>query len=108
MSGMVDSERNFKKRLKNLLMKDEFYTYAELLSPMAVHLTDFIPTAAVDLDGETIYFNRKYASPSYDPDDLSLTIRHEILHVVLEHAKRALKQAAVKAGLDYHKLTQKD
>ena len=89
--------------MKNL-SKEGYPTYAKLLNEFDLNLTNNPSTVAfIEPAKGRIVVNR-----GLDEDQVSVVIRHEILHHYLQHELRLLKKLAVEASLDYDQLSDND
>lgn len=101
---MTAIEEIAKKQLKTLLAKQGYKAYAKLLDMFDVNLTEDPGVVAyMEPNKARIVINRNLRI-----DQVSVIVRHEILHEFLEHHLRLLKHLAQQANLDYDKLTDMD
>lgn len=102
--AMTAIEEIAKKQLKTLLAKQGYKAYAKLLDMFDVNLTEDPGVVAyMEPNKARIVINRNLRI-----DQVSVIVRHEILHEFLEHHLRLLKHLAQQANLDYDKLTDMD
>lgn len=97
---MTRREKAAKEEIMRRLKKEGYVTYAKLLSNFDVNLTTnpkFI--GYIDLKTGTMVLNE-----GLDIDQVSVIVRHEILHEYLEHIRRLLAHLAQKEGLDFDEL----
>lgn len=99
MGYMTPEEQKLKRHLINdLLVRKGYSRYAKLLKDFSVELSRTVPMAAVCYNTLTVLINPDTGLA--DEDQLSMLIRHELLHVILQHQNRTVKRLALKAGLD--------
>lgn len=97
---MTREEKFAKDFIQTKLSREGYPTYANLLSYFDLNLTERPDTIAyLDPSKGRIVVNR-----GLDEDQVSVVIRHEILHNYLEHEQRLLKKLAREANMDYDKL----
>ncbi|MBQ6630821.1 MAG: hypothetical protein IJH55_01655 [Romboutsia sp.] len=99
--SMTREERVTKDYIQtNTLAKRGYPTYASILGNFDLNLTNN-PTVIGYMEPAKgrIVLNR-----GLDEDQVSVIIRHEILHFFLEHELRLLKKLAAEHGLDYDKI----
>ncbi len=102
--GMTAVEEKAKTELKWVLAKEGYKAYAKILDLFDVNLTqDPNVVAYTQIDKARIVIN-----PNLRINQISMIVRHEILHNFLEHEKRMIKHLADTAGLDYDKLMDTD
>lgn len=98
--SMTKEEKFAKEFIQTKLSKEGYPTYASLLKYFDLNLTDRPDTIAyMEPNKGRIVVNR-----GLDEDQVSVVIRHEILHQYLEHEQRLLKKLAREANMDYDKL----
>ncbi len=97
--GMTRLERGTRAALAKYLREQGYVTYARLLLGMELnfHHPNYPFAAMIDADKGIIYINPKID----DKEDLSVIIRHEILHHYLAHQERVLKHYAKQRGLEW-------
>ena len=99
--SMTREEKFAKEFIIKKLSQQGYPTYAKLLADFDVNLTkDDSVIAYMEPSKGRIVINR-----GLDEDQVSMVIRHEILHHYLQHEKRLLQKLAKDAGLDYDQLT---
>lgn len=98
--GMTIEERVTKEYIQNKLGEEGYPTYASILADYDMNLTSN-PTVVGFMEPAKgrIVLNR-----TLNEDQVSVIVRHEILHYYLEHEKRMLDHLARKKGLDPDKL----
>ena len=94
--SMTREERIAKNEIQNILGRDGYKTYSELLDDFDVNLTldpgvvgYMIPEKGV------IVLNREL-----DLDQVSTIVRHEILHQYLDHERRLIRKLAKNKNID--------
>ena len=98
--SMTKEEYVTKQYIQSKLAKQGYPTYARILGDFDLNLTNDPLTVGFMEPGKgRIVLNR-----GLDEDQVSVIIRHEILHQYLEHEKRLLKKLAKEHNLDYDKL----
>ena len=110
--GMTNYEKRAKQKLIQILLKDGYKKYAQLLDGRDINTGEKIDngfdinvtdnrniTAYIDMNNGRIVVNR-----TFDADAVSVVIRHELLHYFLQHQKRLLDHVAKSRGLDPDKL----
>lgn len=98
--SMTKEEKFAKEYIINELAKHGYPTYASLLKYFDLNLTDRQDAIAyLEPAKGRIVVNR-----GLDEDQVSVVIRHEILHHYLKHEDRLLRKLANEAKLDYEKL----
>ena len=102
--AMTKEERGTKNWLYQHLLEEGYRTYAKLFWELDFHLTAN-PNVVGYMDPKTgtITVNR-----TLEADQISVIIRHEILHGFLQHEKRLLQDLAQKRGLDFDNLSDMD
>lgn len=102
--AMTKEERGTKNWLYQHLLEEGYRTYAKLFWELDFHLTAN-PNVVGYMDPKTgtITVNR-----TLEADQISVIIRHEILHGFLQHEKRLLQNLAQKRGLDPDDLSDMD
>ena len=94
---MTREEKFAKQYIQHELAKNGYPTYAQLLGYFDLNLTDRPNVIAyMEPSKGRIVINR-----GLDEEQVSVVIRHEILHNYLEHEDRLLKKLARDANLDY-------
>ena len=102
--AMTPMEEIAKKELKTVLAKEGYKAYAKILDLFDINLTDDPSVVAYTQIGKgRIVVNRNLRL-----NQVSMVVRHEILHNFLEHEKRMLKHLANQANLDYDTLADTD
>lgn len=96
---MTRIERKTQYALAKYLRQQGYNTYADILLKFELHFhSPRYPFAAmVDTDDGIVYINPAIT----DREDISMLLRHEILHVYLAHQKRILKHFAKLKGLEW-------
>ena len=98
--SMTRREKAAKDEIMKILKKEGYVTYAKLLSNFDVNLTTNPKYVGyIDLRTGTMVLNE-----GLDIDQVSVIVRHEILHEYLEHIRRLLVHLAQKQGLDFDEL----
>lgn len=101
---MTKEERGTKNWLYQHLLEEGYRTYAKLFWELDFHLTaDPTIVGYMTPEDGTITVNR-----TLEADQISVIIRHEILHGFLQHEKRLLQNLAQKRGLDPDNLSDMD
>ena len=95
--SMTKEEKFAKEYIQKELSKQGYPTYASLLGYFDLNLTDRPNVIAYMEPGK----GRIVVNRGLDEDQVSVVIRHEILHNYLEHENRLLKKLAKDANLDY-------
>lgn len=98
--SMTREEKFAKEFIQNKLAKEGYPTYARLLGLFDLNLTDRPNVIAYMEPGK----GRIVVNRGLDEDQVSVVIRHEILHQYLEHEDRLLKKLAKDSDLDYEVL----
>lgn len=99
--SMTREEKFAKEYIINKLSRQGYPTYAKLLNDFDINLTNNDDVIAfMEPSKGRIVINR-----GLDDDQVSVVIRHEILHQYLQHEMRLLKKLATDANMDYDKLT---
>lgn len=99
---MTREEKFAKEFIIKRLSQQGYPTYAKLLQDFDINLTkDDSVIAYMEPSKGRIVINR-----GLDEDQVSMVIRHEILHHYLQHEKRLLQKLAKDAGLDYDTLSE--
>ena len=81
-------EKKAKRLLKKLLIEQQYGTYARIFDEFDLYLTsDKGVVGYMEPDKGTITLNS-----GLDMDQISVVVRHEILHEYLQHTKRLLKK----------------
>ena len=102
--AMTPMEEIAKKELKTTLAKEGYKAYAKILDLFDVNLTDDPEVVGyTEINKGRIVVNRNLRL-----NQVSMVVRHEILHNFLEHEKRMLKHLATQANLDYDTLADTD
>lgn len=107
--AMTKEERGTKNWLFQHLLDPDgtghgYRTYAMLFWELDFHLTaDPSVVGFMDPKTGTITVNR-----NLDEDQISVVIRHEILHGFMQHERRLLQNLAQKRGLDFDTLSDMD
>lgn len=99
--SMTREEKFAKEFIQTKLAKEGYPTYARLLGYFDLNLTNGNAVAFMEPSKGRIVVNR-----GLDEDQVSVVIRHEILHQYLEHESRLLKKLSREANLDYDTLTE--
>ena len=100
MGRMTRYEIAGKNQIIDILGKEGYKTYAQLFSLFDLHLTaDPEVVGYMIPDQAVIVINQ-----NLDEDQVSVVVRHEILHEFFEHAKRAEKMGVKVGGPDHQKL----
>lgn len=102
--AMTPLEEIAKKELKTTLAKEGYKAYAKILDLFDVHLTEDPSVVAYTQIGK----GRIVVNKNLRLNQVSMVVRHEILHNFLEHEKRMLKHLAKQANLDYDTLVDTD
>ena len=98
--SMTREERDTKEYIQNKLAKQGYPTYASILGDFDLNLTRDPNTVGFMEPGKgRIVLNR-----GLDENQVSVIIRHEILHQFLEHERRLLKHLADEHNLDFDKV----
>lgn len=98
---------NIKLKLLKILESQGYTNFIPVLDLFEVETsTDKGLTAAIDVDNYIIYINVKNANKS-SKDKLSFLVRHELLHKILDHQKRAYEQIMFSLGYDPKHITKK-
>lgn len=98
--SMTREERATKEYIQNKLAKQGYPTYASILGNFDLNLTRDPNTVGFMEPGKgRIVLNR-----GLDENQVSVIIRHEILHQFLEHERRLLKHLANEHNLDFDKV----
>lgn len=99
--SMTKEEKFAKELIQKNLSKEGYPTYARLLGYFDLNLTDRPGVIAyMEPSKGRIVVNR-----GLDEDQVSVVIRHEILHNYLEHESRLLKKLATEHHLSYNDLS---
>lgn len=100
--AMTRAERATRKALAMYMYKQGYPSYADLFYKFDLnfHRPKYPFAAMVDSDKGIIYINPTIT----DKEDLSVIIRHEILHKYLAHQERMLKHYAKQRGLSWEQL----
>lgn len=99
--SMTKEEKFAKEWLRKKLSEEGYPTYAKLLSYFDLNLTNSSRVVAfLEPSKGRIVINR-----GLDEDQISVVIRHEILHNYLQHEDRLLRKLANEAGVDYDTLS---
>lgn len=101
---MTARERTAKSDLLWVLARDGYKAYAEILKNFDLNLTRDPDTVAYTQIGK----GRIVVNENLRLNQVSMVVRHEILHNFLDHEKRMLKHLAQQANLDYDTLTDTD
>lgn len=98
--SMTREERETKNYIQNKLAEQGYPTYASILGNFDLNLTRDPNTVGFMEPGKgRIVLNR-----GLDENQVSVIIRHEILHYFLEHERRLLKKLAQEHNLDFDKV----
>ena len=99
--SMTREEKFAKEFIIKILSQSGYPTYARLLKDFDINLTANDQVVAYMEPGKgRIVINR-----GLDEDQVSVIIRHEILHHYLQHESRVLQKLAKEANLNYDDLT---
>ena len=99
---MTREEKFAKEFIIKKLSQQGYPTYAKLLHDFDINLTkDDSVIAYMEPAKGRIVINR-----GLDEDQVSVIIRHEILHQYLQHEKRLLQKLAKEANLDYDQISE--
>jgi len=99
--GMTREEKISKDFIQTLLSSQGYPTYANIFSNFDLNLTDNPNIVGfMEPSKGRIVINR-----NLNKDQVSVIIRHEILHQFLDHENRLVKKIARKFGLDPDNLT---
>lgn len=102
--AMTARERTAKTDLLWVLAKEGYKAYANILKEFDLNLTDDPNVVGyTQIDKGRIVVNQNLRL-----NQVSMVVRHEILHNFLEHEKRLLKHLAHQANLDYDTLADTD
>lgn len=102
--SMTAREQVAKTDLLWVLAKDGYKAYAKILQDFDVNLTkDPNVVAYTEIDKGRIVINEGLRL-----NQVSMIVRHEILHNFLDHEKRLIKHLAQEANLDYDTLSDTD
>lgn len=102
--AMTFREECAKREILKQLAKEGYKSYAKLLDLFEVNTTkDNSVVAYMVPDKGKIVVNE-----GLDIEQVSMVIRHEILHQYLDHHNRLIKHLAKQAGLDYDTLSEMD
>lgn len=98
--SMTREEKFAKQLIMRNLSEQGYPTYAKLLNEFDLNLTENPRVVAfMEPDKGRIVVNR-----GLEESQVSVIIRHEILHSYLKHEKRLLQKLARDSGLDYDEL----
>lgn len=100
--SMTKAEKATRKALAMYMYKQGYPSYADLFYKFDLnfHRPRYPFAAMVDSDKGIIYINPTIT----DKEDLSVLIRHEILHKYLAHQERELKHYAKQRGLSWEQI----
>lgn len=99
--SMTNEEKFAKKMIMTLLSEQGYPTYAKLLNEFDLNLTENPGVVAfMEPAKGRIVVNR-----GLEETQVSVIIRHEILHSYLKHELRLLQKLARDRGIDYNSLT---
>lgn len=99
--SMTREEKFAKQLIQTKLAKEGYPTYAKLLGYFDLNLTNNPSVVAfMEPSKGRIVVNR-----GLDEDQVSVVIRHEILHNYLDHENRLLKKLANESNLSYNDLS---
>ena len=99
--SMTREEKFAKQLIQTNLAKEGYPTYAKLLGYFDLNLTNNPSVVAfMEPSKGRIVVNR-----GLDEDQVSVVIRHEILHNYLDHENRLLKKLANESKLNYNDLS---
>lgn len=98
---MTKEEKFAKKYIMTELSKQGYPTYANLLSYFDFNFTSD-PSVVAFMEPST---GRIVVNRGLDEEQVSVVIRHEILHNYLKHEDRLLKKLSDETGVDYSTLT---
>lgn len=99
--SMTREEKFAKTLIQKRLSEQGYPTYADLLGYFDFNFTtDDGVIAYLEPSKGRIVVNR-----GLDEDQISVVIRHEILHNYLEHETRLMRKLANESGIDYDNLT---
>lgn len=94
--GMTREEKLYKKEILDILREDRCYTYSKLFNKLDLNITDD--------PGVIAYFEpnrgRIVINRFLDEKQISVIIRHEILHYFLEHERRLVDKLSKEKGID--------
>lgn len=99
MGRMTQREREGKDQIIEVLGQNGYKTYSELFSLFDLHLTKDPEVIGYMVPGKALIT----INENLDIDQVSMVVRHEILHEFLEHARRA-KAMGVEPGGPDHRL----
>lgn len=101
------AEKRMYSHIIELLKEQGYPRYAWYLRDFKVRITSEVPAAAIDVAHGEILINDH---PDFPMDDntLSMLIRHELLHSLLQHQKRFLKKIYNKTDTDLSQLSIKE
>lgn len=98
---MTREELAAKNQIIKILQKEQYGRYAKLMEKFFIELTsrpDII--GAVNLQNGVMILNR-----GLDESQISVVVRHEIMHQYLDHVNRLINHLAQKEGFDPEELT---
>lgn len=100
--AMTRLERGTKYAIAKILNQQGYPRYADFFMKFDLHFHNpkYPFAASVNVDEGVINLNPAIT----DKEDVSVIIRHEILHVYLAHAKRALNHYAKQRGLQWKEI----
>lgn len=98
--SMTKFERQAKNEVLDVLREEGYPTYARLLNMFDVNLTSDPGVIGYMSPSE----GRIVLNKGLDIEQVSVIVRHEILHEYLTHEMRLLKHLAQSMGLDYDDL----
>lgn len=99
--AMTKQEKLLKLWLIRKLKSQGYLTYAKILREFDIQLLSKNSSSVAYLDPAKGLFAMH---PTLDDNQVSVIIRHEILHAYLQHEKRLLDKLAKEHGLDPNKL----
>lgn len=102
--GMTKKEKASKMWIIKKLVREGYVTYAKLFENFDLNITNNPGVIAYMEPGR----GRIVINSELDEDQVSVAIRHEILHEFLKHEKRLITNLAKKFNLDPEKLLDKD
>lgn len=99
--AMTHYENIAKKEIQRILAQQGYKTYAKILDDFDVNLTDDQSVVGYMIPNKAkIVLNQNLAI-----DQVSMIVRHEILHQVLKHEERLINHLAERLGLNPDNLT---
>jgi len=108
MATPTTKEKGDMKHILDMLKKEGHIAYYKALKNYRVKLTseDIAPAWIVPAE-HTIYFNKDKIK-EYSDAKLSMLIRHELLHGLLDHVPREISLIANELGMDANNLSDDD